>query len=184
MKINKNAIIVILIGLIFLQTVLLLEYRKEVADLKHHKDILTNSLGVFYKDYKKESAKIDVDFSKPEKILFAQIVEAEARNQGFEGKQAVAEVILNRVESEHFPNTIKEVLTQPRQFQPYSSRAYVGIKPSEETYRAIVKAYNEKMLEEDVLYFCNYDIIGNGNKGWFDTLEEYDKIGDHTFYKK
>ena len=182
MKINKNIIILILTIILFTQTVLLIEYKKEVEDLRHHKDILTNSLGVFYKEYKQESTKIDIDFTQPENVLLAKIVHAEAKGEGLEGKQIVAEVILNRVEHEIFPDTIKEVVSQPRQFQPYSSRSYLNEKPNEETYRAIVKAYNERNLPENVLYFCNYDIISDANKRWFDTKEYYDKVGNHTFF--
>lgn len=182
MKINKNILILVLLGLLFLQTILLLEYKKEIEDLRHHKDILTNSLGVFYKEYRIESAKVDIDFSEPENMLLAKIVHAEAKGEGLEGKQIVAEVILNRMEHEKFPNTIEGVVSQPKQFQPYSSRSYLNEKPNEETYRAIVKAYNERNLPENVLYFCNYDIISDGNKNWFDTKEYYDKVGNHTLF--
>ena len=44
--------------------------------------------------------------------LMAQLVEAEAGNQPFEGKCLVVDVILNRVESPDWPNTIEEVIFQ------------------------------------------------------------------------
>ena len=48
--------------------------------------------------------------------LLACLVHAEAGNQSYEGKLAVANVVLNRVKSGKFPNTIKEVIYQPGQF--------------------------------------------------------------------
>ena len=44
--------------------------------------------------------------------LLAKCVEAEAGNQGLYGKQLVVDVILNRVDSDSFPNTIEEVIKQ------------------------------------------------------------------------
>ena len=180
MRYSKDLIILLLIVALSVSTFVLLKQMERINNINYH----NNLLGKYIDDLleEKERRKISIDFGKEEKFLLAQIVEAEARNQGFEGKKAVAEVILNRVESEKFPNTIKEVITQPRQFQPYTSRSYKRVNPTEETYRAIVDAYNKRDLPSNVLYFCNYDIIGKDNKSWFDTLGFYDKIGDHTFY--
>ena len=49
------------------------------------------------------------------------IVYCEAGNQSYKGKLAVANVVLNRVSSKKFPNTIKAVIQQKGQFSPYRS---------------------------------------------------------------
>lgn len=49
--------------------------------------------------------------------ILAQLIEAEAGNQGLYGKRLVADVVLNRVDSPLFPNTIKDVIFQPYHFQ-------------------------------------------------------------------
>lgn len=50
-----------------------------------------------------------------------KIVAAEARGESFQGKVAVAEVILNRVDSSKFPNDVISVIYQAKQFEPVSS---------------------------------------------------------------
>src|SRR5690606_39869586 len=49
----------------------------------------------------------------------------------FEGKVAVAEVVLNRLRSRHFPNTLEEVIRQPGQFEPVMSGRYDEILNSQ-----------------------------------------------------
>lgn len=48
--------------------------------------------------------------------LIAQVVQAEAEGECEEGKRMVIDVILNRKDSEHFPDTVHDVIYQPRQF--------------------------------------------------------------------
>ena len=57
-----------------------------------------------------------LDYSKEDLKLLACLVYAEAGNQSYEGKLAVANVVINRVKSSKFPNTIKDVIYQPGQF--------------------------------------------------------------------
>lgn len=58
----------------------------------------------------------------PEELnMLAAIVECEADNQPYEGKLAVASVVLNRMDSPRWPNTMAEVLYQPNQFTPVKS---------------------------------------------------------------
>lgn len=58
----------------------------------------------------------EVDYAKEELKLLASLVHAEAGNQSYEGKLAVANVVLNRVKSKKYPDTIKDVIYQPGQF--------------------------------------------------------------------
>lgn len=53
--------------------------------------------------------------------------------------QAVADVIRNRVLSEQFPSTVQGVLSQPRQFEPYGSGAYMGAQygPQNPNFNAV-----------------------------------------------
>lgn len=51
-----------------------------------------------------------------EVCLIAQVVQAEAEGECEEGKRLVIDVILNRKDSEHFPNTVYDVIYQPRHF--------------------------------------------------------------------
>ena len=54
----------------------------------------------------------------------AAIIWCEARGESYEGQVAVGTVVMNRVESPRFPNTIEEVIKQKGQFSPYKSGKY------------------------------------------------------------
>lgn len=86
--------------------------------------------------------------------MLAGIVEAEAGNQGYMGKRLVASVILNRVDSDIFPNTVHDVLTQHRQFSTYTDGAYLKWKDrvSEETLQAVHDEI-EHRTDPDIFYF-------------------------------
>ena len=104
--------------------------------------------------------------------MMAKCVEAEAGNQGLMGKRFVVDVILNRVDSEIFPNDIKSVISQKGQFAVYSNGRMNRTQPSEETYEAI-KMELEHRTDDQILFFAS----GNYNKC---STPAY-KHGDHYF---
>ena len=61
--------------------------------------------------------EISIELTEEEMEIFERIVEAEVTTNNYEGKLAVANVILNRIESSKFPNTIAGVIYQPGAFQ-------------------------------------------------------------------
>ena len=85
--------------------------------------------------------------------LLAICVEAEAGNQDLKGKRLVVDAILNRVDSDRFPNSITEVITQSGQFSSYTDGHMDAVlEPSEETFEA-VKMELEDRLDSEVLFF-------------------------------
>lgn len=64
---------------------------------------------------------ITVDVSEEELTLLSAIIYCESGNQSYEGQLAVGYVIMNRVRSNKFPNTITEVVYQKNQFSPVGS---------------------------------------------------------------
>jgi peptidoglycan hydrolase CwlO-like protein len=62
-----------------------------------------------------------MSYTNQELDMLAAIVECEAGNQPYEGRLAVASVVLNRVNNPRWPNTISEVLYQANQFTPVKS---------------------------------------------------------------
>ena len=85
--------------------------------------------------------------------LLAICVEAEAGNQDLKGKRLVVDVILNRVDSDRFPNDIESVITQVGQFSSYWDGHMDAVyEPSEETFEA-VKMELEDRLDSEVLFF-------------------------------
>jgi len=86
--------------------------------------------------------------------LLAQLVQAEAGNQDMIGKRLVVDVVLNRVDSESFPNTIREVIFQPYQFSSVTDGGLerAGYRMTEEDYEA-VRLELVKRLDEEITFF-------------------------------
>ncbi|MFV8830531.1 cell wall hydrolase [Alkalihalobacterium sp. APHAB7] len=118
------------------------------------------------------------NLSKKDLDLLARIVRAEAQTEPFEGKVAVADVVLNRLESPQFPDTIKEVIYQPRQFQPVSN-GQINKPADQESIEAVVAALTDmRNISQDSLFFYNPDIA---TSRWLDTRETTIVIGAHVF---
>jgi N-acetylmuramoyl-L-alanine amidase len=85
--------------------------------------------------------------------LVARIVQAEAGNQGLKGKRLVACVILNRIESDMFPEMPIDVLSQKHQFTTWTDGSLEEqLVPDEETYEA-VRLELEDRSDPNIFYF-------------------------------
>ena len=98
--------------------------------------------------------EIEEEIRLGEMELIAQLVMAEAGNQDLTGKRYVADVILNRVDSDIFPDTVEEVIFQENQFSVIENGAFdeAGWTITEECYEAVKLEYEER-LNYDILYF-------------------------------
>lgn len=110
----------------------------------------------------------------------AGTVEQEAKGEGYEGKLAVAEVIVNRTKAGAFGDTIHDVLYAPGQFTPVM-RGTISREVSEETFKAVDRALTGQTHE--ALYFMNPDLAAPASRGWMRSLEYVTTIGNHEFYK-
>lgn len=115
-------------------------------------------------------APIDGDLRR-----LAAIIYCEARGEPYEGQLAVATVVMNRVESSRFPNTIEEVIAQPNQFTPYGMGLYAIALAKDDMQQSCIDAARE-VLENGVrsgdwLFFRTINNIVQGTY-----------IGNHVFY--
>ena len=87
--------------------------------------------------------------------LLAAVVEAEAGNQDMTGKRLVVDVVLNRVDSPLFPDTITEVLEQPGQFSTMWNGAVeeAGWHMQEDDYTAVMMEVTGVRLDYDIYFF-------------------------------
>jgi N-acetylmuramoyl-L-alanine amidase len=134
------------------------------------------------KPIKTKIASMEIqNYSKHEIDLLARLVRAEAQTEPFEGKIAVACVVLNRVESSLFPDTIKEVIYEPGQFQPVSN-GEIHEPADEDSIAAVKEALTEKrnIVPESTLFFYNPDIA---TSRWLDSRSTTVVIGQHVFKK-
>lgn len=91
------------------------------------------------------------EITAEERELLARVVYAEANTETLEGQIAVAQVVLNRVRSESFPDTVSEVIYQERQFS--TAPILDSVTPTENNYEAVDLAFELEVVPYDVLYF-------------------------------
>ena len=123
-------------------------------------------------------------YSESDYNVLLRIVQAEAGNCDIEGRVMVANVILNRVESGSFPNTITKVVYQKHQFSPVSNGSIKRCKVTTETVEAVERALAGEDLTDGALYFMNRRASSKKNANWFDRhLEFLFKHGNHEFFR-
>lgn len=104
--------------------------------------------------------------------LIAKLISAEAENQPFEGKKLVVSVILNRLDSDTFPDTVEEVIFQNDQFSVIKNGAWERAIPIEEDFECVQQEL-KKRSNKEILYFTA------GGYGEYGTPSL--KLADHYF---
>lgn len=110
--------------------------------------------------------------------LLARLVYAEARGESYKGKVAVAAVVLNRVRSSSFPNTISGVIYQSGAFESVSNGSIYNT-PTDECLRAAREAMNGWDPTGGCLYFYNARNVSSSS--WILTRTVKTVIGNHSF---
>lgn len=116
-----------------------------------------------------------------------RIVEAEAGSEDIKGRVLVANVIMNRVKSEDFPNTVTEVVWDNSDGVPQFSPIYDGrineVAVSDETREAVKQALKGTDYSEGALFFIQKSAAEEHNVKWFEKdLKRLFKYGVHEFY--
>ncbi|WML43474.1 cell wall hydrolase [Neobacillus sp. PS3-40] len=114
---------------------------------------------------------------KQDKELLARLVTAEAKGEPFAGKVAVATVVLNRVDSNEFPDTIHDVIYEKQQFEPVQN-GMINKPAGDEAKKAVNEAIAKKGNITDALYFYNPDLTDNK---WLKAKKTTEVIGNHRF---
>ena len=129
-------------------------------------------------------AEAFADYTESDYNVLLRIVQAEAGGCDMKGKILVANVILNRVESDEFPDTITDVVYEKRQFSLVSNGSINRCKVEEETVEAVDRALAGEDYSEGALYFMNRRASSGSNVRWFDTHLDYlFQHGGHEFFK-
>ena len=117
------------------------------------------------------------NYSTSDLYLLAKVVYAEARGEPYEGKVAVAAVVLNRVRSANFPNTISGVVYQPYAFTAVSD-GQINLTPDSEAMRAAQDAMNGWDPSYGCLYYYNPKVA---TSAWIYSRKVVTVIGNHRF---
>ena len=109
--------------------------------------------------------------------LLAKLVYAEARGESYKGQVAVAAVVLNRVSSASFPNTISGVVYQAGAFSCVAN-GMINNTPDSTAIRAALDALNGWDPTGGCLYYYNPNATGDQ---WIRTRTVRTVIGNHSF---
>ena len=121
----------------------------------------------------------DSFYAQHDLYWLSHIVYSESNGQPMDGMIGVGNVVLNRVKSASFPNTVKDVVFQPGQFNPVDMGT-IYLEPSEQAILAAKLAIEGVNTVGESLYFVNPVI---GDSSWFNrSLTCTIVIADHAFY--
>jgi N-acetylmuramoyl-L-alanine amidase len=115
--------------------------------------------------------------SQSDRDLLARLVRAESSGEPFTGKVAVARVVLSRVESSQFPNTIRGVIYQRGQFSPVSNGS-INRPATSQDFQAVDEAVS--LGGSEALFFYN---PRTATSRWLDSRSTVSVIGNHVFKK-
>ncbi len=128
----------------------------------------------------KTAAKLNISLSTQNSndvYLLAKCVHAEARGEQYVGQVAVAAVILNRVASPDFPNTIAGVIYQPWAFTAVHD-GQINLEPNTSAYNAARDAMNGWDPTYGCLYYYNPEVA---TSKWIFSRQTVVTIGKHVF---
>jgi len=131
----------------------------------------------------KEAAAV-IRYSQQDYEVLKRIVQAEAGICDTKGRILVANVIINRVKSGEFPNTVTEVVYQKSQFSPVYDGRLNSCTVDQETVEAVDRALAGEDYSQGALYFMNRSRSYSRNVSWFDRNLTYLFHHDrHEFFK-
>lgn len=128
--------------------------------------VTANALGI----YMSEQESNDL-------YLLAKCIHAEARGEPYVGQVAVGAVILNRVASPDFPNTIYGVVYQPWAFTAVHD-GQINLEPEASSYQAATDALNGWDPTYGCIYYYN---PATASSSWIFSRQTVTTIGKHVF---
>ncbi|MBC8059539.1 MAG: cell wall hydrolase [Clostridiaceae bacterium] len=127
-----------------------------------------------------QTTNTDIYVTEDEVYLMAQAVFAESRSESFEGKVAVAAVILNRVKNPNFPHTIEGVIKQKYAFSCVKNNK-INVVPDESCYAAVLSALKGNDPTSKAVFYYNPKIA---TSTWMINVAKSNTktIGNHVFF--
>ncbi|MBO5888662.1 MAG: spore cortex-lytic enzyme [Clostridia bacterium] len=116
-------------------------------------------------------------YSSSDVKLLARLIYAEARGESYTGQVAVGAVVLNRVKSSSFPNTISGVIYQPYAFTCVND-GQINLTPNNTAYSAARDAMNGWDPSYGSIYYYNPKVA---TSSWIFTRPTVVTIGRHVF---
>ncbi len=130
------------------------------------------ALGISY-----SSTSSNSNYSDSDLYLLAKVIYGEARGENYTGQVAVGAVVLNRVKSSAFPNTISGVVYQPYAFTAVAD-GQINLVPNETAKKAARDALNGWDPSGGALYYYNPK---TATSSWIFSRTTIVTIGNHVF---
>jgi N-acetylmuramoyl-L-alanine amidase len=118
-------------------------------------------------------------YSQNDIQLMARAVYGEARGESYTGQVAIAAVILNRVQSASFPNTIAGVIYEPGAFTAVAD-GQINLTPNDTAKKAVIDAINGWDPTGNAIYYFN---PATATSKWIWSRPQIKQIGKHIFCK-
>ena len=135
------------------------------------------ALGIYNTDSSNSSSTSSPNYSNSDINLLAHLIYGEARGESYTGQIAVGAVVMNRLKSSSFPNTISAVIYQPWAFTAVAD-GQINLTPNEQAYRAAREAMNGYDPSYGALYYYNPKTATNS---WIFSRKTTVVIGRHVF---
>lgn len=160
---------ILLAGIMFMLDVYLAERKESVKQIPEMKPLTKSEKQILCNAW--EDCK-----------LLTELIVYEARSEPLEGKRLVAKTVMNRVEHKSWPDTIKEVIYEPKQFS-YIEDMHKQRTPTDGDWlEASSVAFNVLHgyidVDSDVTFYHERSI----NPFWADHKEMVADVGNHKFY--
>lgn len=128
---------------------------------------------------KPTAANTPPGFSQNDIRLMANAVHGESRGEPYIGQVAVAAVILNRINSASFPNTVSGVIFEPGAFTAVAD-GQIWLTPNETSKKAVIDAINGWDPTGQAIYYFN---PATATSKWIWGRPQIKRIGNHIFCK-
>ncbi|WP_410768699.1 spore cortex-lytic enzyme [Fontibacillus sp. BL9] len=115
--------------------------------------------------------------NQSEMDILARVIYSEARGESYKGQVAVGAVVMNRIQSDQFPDNINDVVFQPGAFTAVDDGQY-WLTPDSTAYKAALDAVRGWDPTYGSLYYFNPD---TATSSWIWSRPQKIKIGNHIF---
>lgn len=122
----------------------------------------------------KDISSVDL-ITMDDAVLIAKLVLAEAEGEPEMGKRLVIDTVLNRLESEGFPNTVYDVVYQPYHYDPAWDGRIDLFSELDDTFKLVV---------DEIQHRTNYDVLYFRTDKFHEFGTPMEQVGNHYFSTK
>ena len=161
--------------------ILMLYISYNYEDFQIYNDVLAATKDQSSTSTKKNTDQSSIDNSGDMIDLLARLINGEARGEPYKGQVAVGAVVMNRVKSSEFPDTISGVIYQKGQFSCVTDGQFnKAIDENSTVYKAAREAINGADPTNGCIFFYNPK---TSKSKWLYTRQTVITIGSHRFAK-